>query len=349
MNLSILMNKFKFYFSIIMILFEISFEILNYDKNPKISIFLPIYNKEKYLNRSISSIQNQTLKNIEIIAINDFSTDKSLTILKEFAKYDKRIKIINNTKNYGLLYSRAMGIINSKGEYIMNLDPDDELEGKDNLEFLYNKAKKKKIDVLLFAFFFKLINDTIIKCANFDNVLSQPTIFESAFNSENVLNDHLIWNKLIKRKLFIKVYRLFGKIIYEKKWNFHEDNIWSLLINKYSKSMLCTKKLIYIYHLNNESFMANRWSIQELHNLLYRHEMFIKILNKKRDKKYIEAEIIELINLIKNNNNFLSILKGNYLLKNKIIKIILISLKKFIISDTYKIKLKEFLNYLMNN
>ena len=53
------------------------------------------------------------------------------------AKNDSRIKIVNNNKNRGLLYSRAMGIINSKGEYIMNLDPDDELEGPDNLEYLF--------------------------------------------------------------------------------------------------------------------------------------------------------------------------------------------------------------------
>ena len=96
--------------------------------NPKISVFLPIYNKEKFLYRSIGSIQNQTLKKIEIIPVNDCSEDNTLDILKKIAKNDKRIKIVNNPKNRGLLYSRAMGIINSRGEYIMNLDPDDELK-----------------------------------------------------------------------------------------------------------------------------------------------------------------------------------------------------------------------------
>ena len=104
---------------------------------PKISIFIPIYNKERYIKRCIESIQNQTLKNIEIIAVNDYSNDSSLDIIKECSKNDSRIKIVNNDKNYGLLYSRAMGILNSTGEYLMNLDPDDELEGSDNLEFLY--------------------------------------------------------------------------------------------------------------------------------------------------------------------------------------------------------------------
>jgi len=341
------MNKLKIYGTIIMIIFYFLFDIFNYTDIPKISIFLPIYNKEKYLIRSITSIQNQSLKNIEIIAINDFSTDKSLTILKELAKYDKRIKIINNNNNYGLLYSRAMGIINSKGEYLMNLDPDDELEGKDNLEFLYNKVKKKKVDVISYASLFKLNNETIIKCSNFDNILLQPKILKSAFNSNNVLDDYLIWNKLIKRKLFIRAYKLFGKTIYKKKWNFHEDNIWSLLINKYAKSMICTQKIIYIYHSNEGSFMANRGNIQELENLLYRHEMFIKILNTKSEEIYTESEIMELIYIIQKKQKFLPTLKRNYLIRNKYIKIILFYLKEFKISENNKKKLKEFINNLL--
>ena len=94
---------------------------------PKASIFLPIHNKEKYLKRSISSLQKQTLKEIEIIPINDGSTDNSLNILKNLEKQDSRIKIINNKNNSGLLFSRGMGILNRKGEYIMCLDPDDQI------------------------------------------------------------------------------------------------------------------------------------------------------------------------------------------------------------------------------
>ena len=117
---------------------------------PKISIILPIYNKEKYLNRSIGSILNQTFKDIEIIAVNDGSTDNSLNMLEDFKNYDSRIKIVNNDKNRGLFYSRAMGILNSTGEYIMFLEPDDLLAGKDNLEYLYNQYKDTKEDVIIY-------------------------------------------------------------------------------------------------------------------------------------------------------------------------------------------------------
>ena len=114
-------------------------------KIPNISIFLPIYNKALFLNRSIKSIQKQTLKNIEIVAVNDFSTDDSLKILKKLYKKDKKIKIINNDRNHGLLYSRAMGILNCTGEYLLNLDPDDKFYNLRNLEYLYNIVKKRKL------------------------------------------------------------------------------------------------------------------------------------------------------------------------------------------------------------
>jgi glycosyltransferase involved in cell wall biosynthesis len=117
---------------------------------PKVSVFLPIYNREKYLKRSINSIQNQTLKEIEIVAVNDCSTDNSLKILKQLAKNDSRIKIINNDRNHGLLYTRAMGILNCTGEYVLNLDPDDQFQGINNLEILYRVAKYKNTDMVIY-------------------------------------------------------------------------------------------------------------------------------------------------------------------------------------------------------
>lgn len=103
---------------------------------PKISIFLPIYNKGKFLSTSIGSLLTQTLRNIEIVAVNDGSTDESLNELKKLSKIDRRIKIINNDRNHGPLYSRAMGIINSSGEYMMNLDADDKLINDNDLKLI---------------------------------------------------------------------------------------------------------------------------------------------------------------------------------------------------------------------
>jgi glycosyltransferase involved in cell wall biosynthesis len=154
------------------------------DSHPKISIYLPIYNRENYLERSIGSLQKQTLKDIEIIAVNDCSTDDSLFILTKLAKNDPRIKIVNNNKNYGLLYTRAMGILKTTGEYIIDVDPDDSLYENNVLEYLYEIANKFRVDVVSFGF---MQNHSIIfKCKIFNKILKQPKILEHAF-SKNIL------------------------------------------------------------------------------------------------------------------------------------------------------------------
>ncbi len=222
---------------------------------------MPIYNKEKYIKRSIKSIQSQTLTDLEIIAINDFSNDNTLNILQSLSKNDSRIKIINNDRNYGLLYSRSIGIISCTGEYLLNLDPDDVLQGPDNLEILYKYAKQSKSDIISFGSLYKKNNKKIFKCSNFDKIYTQPRIFESAFNSAYNLKDFLLWNKLIKRDLLLKAYKIFKQKIYGEKWNYHEDNIWSILVRKYAKSMKCINKLIYIYNNIHDSLMKKRYDL----------------------------------------------------------------------------------------
>ena len=90
---------------------------------PKVSVILPIYNSEKYLKKSIQSILDQSFSDFEIIAINDGSTDNSLSILESF--HDQRIKIFHNIKNIGISASLNFGIQNSSGEYIARMDADD--------------------------------------------------------------------------------------------------------------------------------------------------------------------------------------------------------------------------------
>ena len=117
-----------------------------------VSVIVPVYNVEKYLEECLDSIVNQTLKDIEIICINDGSTDNSLSILENYAKKDDRIKI-HNQENGGLSVSRNHGIKLSQGEYIYFIDSDDYLE-LNALEELYNFSKAKNLDILIF----KLIN-----------------------------------------------------------------------------------------------------------------------------------------------------------------------------------------------
>ena len=290
----------------------------SFNKSPKISIFLPIFNQEKFIKAAIRSIQYQTLKDIEIIAVNDFSKDKTFEILKQLSLEDKRIKIINNTKNYGLLYSRTMGVLNSKGEYLMNLDPDDTLKGKYALETIYNLAKSKNVDILSFGVFVQADNEKLFKCSIFNKVFFQPNIFESSFSSDNYLTDFFIVNKLIRRELFLKVYGLFMFQTYKKFWNYHEDNIWSILVNKYANSKICTKKVIYFYKNNKESLMKNYFSITNAINSLYRHQMYSLIFKKQNEKKYLFAETKYLIYTFKTMKNIKNLTKQNDLKSNYI-------------------------------
>lgn len=95
--------------------------------NPEISIIIPVYNPGKFINKCLNSIIHQTFKNIEILCIDDGSTDNSLNILKEFQKNDKRIRIFSQ-ENLGAAASRNLGIENSKGNYILFVDADDWIE-----------------------------------------------------------------------------------------------------------------------------------------------------------------------------------------------------------------------------
>ena len=311
-------------------------------KKPKISLFLPIYNQEKYLTKCIQSIQNQTLKDIEIIAVNDHSTDNSLNILKKISKYDDRIKIVNNDKNHGLLYTRAMGIINTSGEYIMNVDADDELADKENLELLYKEILKTKADIIAFNIFDKKLNK-FIKCQRKTQIQKQPKLFESIFGGNYIIEDYLIWNKLIKKEIFLKAYEFFKDEIYNGKWNYNEDEMWSILVNKYAENKSCVNKLVYIYNYNNDSLMNKRNGTILFQNFLYRHDMYKKIFIKKEEEKYLIAEYYFFLNWLED-----IITKKHILIEDDKIKKNITNIFLFFMSNyKYSILTKNKINYII--
>ena len=117
-------------------------------KDPKVSVIIPIYNTEKYIEKCIGSVQDQTIKDIEVVCINDGSTDRSLEVLKNMADKDDRITLIDK-ENEGLSATRNLGMELAKGEYISFLDSDDYLEN-DALEILFKKADAENLDILFF-------------------------------------------------------------------------------------------------------------------------------------------------------------------------------------------------------
>lgn len=117
----------------------------------KISVMVPVYNTSKYLEKCLESIVNQSLKDIEIICVNDGSTDNSFEILKKFSNKDKRIIVINK-KNGGLTSARNTALKIAKGEYCLNIDSDDWIE-QGYFEVMYNKAKEDDLDIVISDFY----------------------------------------------------------------------------------------------------------------------------------------------------------------------------------------------------
>ena len=113
----------------------------------EISVILPVYNTSKYLHACLSSLLNQTFHDFEIVAINDGSTDDSLSILQDFANKDSRIRIIDQ-KNQGIGAARNLGIQLANGTYIAFIDSDDTLELR-MLECLYKKAVEESLDIVV--------------------------------------------------------------------------------------------------------------------------------------------------------------------------------------------------------
>ncbi|MBO6281115.1 MAG: glycosyltransferase [Alphaproteobacteria bacterium] len=125
--------------------------LLNYNlivKNPEISVVMPVYNTAKYLPESISGVLDQTFKDFELIMVNDGSTDNSLEIMQEYAKKDKRIKVVNMDKNSGAAAARNEGIKYITGEYTLFVDSDDFMLPV-MLEKMYNQAKLYNLDIVM--------------------------------------------------------------------------------------------------------------------------------------------------------------------------------------------------------
>lgn len=149
---------------------------------PFVSVIIPVYNVENYLYKCISSVTNQTLKEIEIIVIDDGSTDSSAQILDRMAKEDSRIQVVHNT-NHGYGYSINSGIKLAKGEYIGIVESDDSIDA-DMYENLYRVAKDNKLDFVKsnrkevedqFDGKERVIEKKLVKCVNLYNRIIKPT------------------------------------------------------------------------------------------------------------------------------------------------------------------------------
>ena len=189
---------------------------------PKVSAVIPLYNCQNTIKAAVRSIQNQNMTDIEIILVNDNSKDNTSKIILQLAKEDKRIKILNNIKNMATLYSRNIGILNSKGKYIMNLDNDDLFMDFDVFDYFYKEAEKSNFDIIGFGAIDSITYNpklTQMKDALYHNhkdglILYQPELTYFAITSGGYKyreNDLHVWGRLTKANVYKKAINNFGK------------------------------------------------------------------------------------------------------------------------------------------
>ena len=119
-------------------------------ENPLVSVVIPLYNCKKFILRALRSIQNQNIYNFEIILVDDFSKDDTISFIENIKREDPRIKLINNKKNMGTLYSRSIGVLAAKGKYIFPLDNDDMFLDNNVFKTITNIAESGSFDIVQF-------------------------------------------------------------------------------------------------------------------------------------------------------------------------------------------------------
>lgn len=219
-----------------------------------ISVIVPIYNVEKYLERCVESIINQTYKNLEIILVDDGSPDNCPQMCDDYAKKDSRIKVVHK-KNGGLSDARNAGMKVATGEYVSFIDSDDYI----SLDF-YETLLQTMID-----------NDSdIVECSvvkfyednNFDEysddlkVTNYDTLYAlDGLINENPFKQH-VWNKLYKSNIALDIPYAVGKL--------NEDEFWTYQVFGKAKKVTRINKTMYYYFQRGSSIMGNGYNIKRL-------------------------------------------------------------------------------------
>ena len=212
--------------------------------NPKISVIVPVYNVENYISECLDSIVNQTLKDIEIICVNDGSTDNSPSILKEYASKDKRVKIIDK-ENEGQGYARKVGLDNAIGKYILFCDSDDYYSELTAFEELYNCAENNKIDLVTFDFFRLVFNTHKF-------VFLTEEIDKIIFNYKDIKDIYKV-NTSPCLRLYSKSFLDRYDDWYFPKKVFYEDTPFHFQVLFRAKNIYYYKKPFYVYVKRNNS------------------------------------------------------------------------------------------------
>ena len=222
-----------------------------------ISILMPVYNAEKYLNETIDTIKNQSFSNWELIIVDDGSTDNSKEICTKLMNDDKRIKYIFQ-ENLGVSHTRNVALENAQGKYIVFVDSDD-LIHEDYLKILINSIEKNNSDISVCNFIERKISNTgkiedITREFYLKEVMemSEMKDYIMDFGNSGLLNP--LWNKIYKREIIEN-----NNITFNEKVETGEDFIFNLQYFRKTKKISFIKEMLYYYIRRNNNSITYKY------------------------------------------------------------------------------------------
>ena len=280
--------------------------ILKASEKPKITALITLYNSENYINTAVKSVQNQLFADIEIILINDASIDNSSKIIKKLKDEDKRIKIITNKKNRGALYSKSIGILKAKGQYIMILDSDDLFINENIFNICYNEAIQEGIDLIEFSgyylehSYFQLNKNPTIpyyfKFKKHNEYVKQPDlsyfIYIKLGKNGYKLIDGFLCGKCIKSSIFKMTLKILDSNLYKEKINYGDDRIINFILFKVANSFKYIQEYGYIYSYNNKSITHLNFYINNCHDELINILSLYNFTKNTKESEIVAYEII---------------------------------------------------------
>lgn len=276
--------------------------------NPYISIIITLYNQDYYINTVYAFIQQQSLKDIEIIFVDDASTDNCSIIIKELMKFDQRIIYIKNPLNKKQFYSINIGVLFSKGEYILSIDPDDLLLN-DILIKGYETAKYYNLDILQFYMISGFSLWTKVKYK--EGIIC---------NNENIRKIYYygmtrnLPDKLIRRNIFLKSISFMRKDLFYMDYHIHTDDTIFFGIIHFARSYGFLEQIGYFYNqdpkrnlINNikkEKIIKQNEDLKSLFNIM--KYFFLQSDNNEIEKnniplKFFEQKVAFYLNIVINN------------------------------------------------
>lgn len=248
-------------------------------KNPIVSVILPVYNSEKYIKKTIESILNQTLEEIEIICVNDGSKDNTLEILKNFEENNNKVKVIDK-KNEGVWKARIDGIKVASGIYTTFVDADDNVE-KNFIEELYKSVEKNNADIAICGF--KRIDEKTGKVLSKEMRYEETKIIEKGKNFEEIISiNTALWNKLYKTEILKQIKDLSNppRIL--------EDMMFLSMIYRKTNKISFVNQYLYNYMVREGSAMntLKKEEIRSIQNAML--EIKKQYMEENKDKEKME-------------------------------------------------------------